>query len=128
MKQRVSMGNNGQALIITNLKFDKDGFVEDQKAAIVSIDPSINPVEMLTNAGRHVWELFGSRNFAGFYEAKRKRVLNDEELAKQEVATSGRSIINVVVDEEVESVQLMNLSSSTNTPSRLNQEALLKQE
>lgn len=126
MKQRVSMGNAGQAIIITNLTFDEDGFVLEQKAGILPFDPDKEPAEVLKKAATKEWELHGSKNIQGFYSVRKKRELTPEELAKQVISSTGRSVTNEVVESEVESLQLLNLMDvGTNTPSRINQSPLI---
>lgn len=126
MKQRVSMGNGAQALVITNLEFDEDGFGTNQKAGILPIDMDRDPAEMLEKAAQFEWELHGFKNIQGFYSVKKKRALNEEEKAKQVVSATGRSIVNEVVADEVATGQAASLiEHSSNTPSRTNQEPLI---
>lgn len=125
MKQRVSMGNGGQAIVVTNLEFDEEGFAVNQKAGILPIDSEVDQAEMLEKAAGYEWELNGVKNIQGFYSVRKKRALTDDEKAKQIVSPTGRSILNEVIEEETASGAVrQDRTRSTNTGSRLNQPVL----
>lgn len=127
MKQRVSMGSGGQAIVITNLEFDDEGFGVNQKAGILPIDGAIDPADMLMKAAKYEWELNGTRSLQGFYSVRKKRLLTEEELEKQMVSAAGRSVTNEVVDDEVATDAVSReVIQETNTSSRINQPALIQ--
>lgn len=127
MKQRVSMGSGGQAIVVTNLEFDNEGFGTSQKAGILPIDAEADQAEMLEKAAGYEWELHGQKNIQGFYSVKKKRALNEEELSRQVVSATGRSITNEVFEEEASTGDAKrDIRQETNTPSRANQPALVQ--
>lgn len=126
MKQRVSMGNGGQAIVVTNLHFDEEGFGIGQKAGILPIDAEADQTEMLEKAAGYEWELHGLKNIQGFYSVKKKRALTEEELSHQFVSPTGRSITNEVVEEETSSGDAKrDVTQETNSGSRINRPALV---
>lgn len=125
MKQRISMGSSEQALVITNLGFDEDGFAIDQKAGIVAFNPEHDPGQVLAKAAAFEWELYGVRNLQGFYSVRKKRELTTEEKKSQTVSSTGRSVSTELKAEEIASGHAARPSEMTNTPSRINQDALI---
>lgn len=124
-RQKVSMGSTEQALVITDLSFDNEGFVSNQKAGILPFDPDRDPTEMLDKAGKNEWELFGMKNIQGFHSVRKRRELTPEELRKQVITTTGRSIINFIDETAPVPEEALGLGHETNTASSINREPLI---
>jgi hypothetical protein len=124
MKQRVSLGNSSQAIVITNLEFDEHGFATGQKAGILPIDSADHdPIEMLEHAAKFEWQLTGKANLQGFYGVKRGRELTPEEIATQTIAN--RSIMTkLTTTDEATSKDV--IQRETNTPSRVGEPLVLE--
>ncbi len=108
--QRVALGRTGQAIIISDIVFDGDGFATGQKSVIVPIDPNFDPKEMLEKAKLKKWELYGEPNLAGFYSA---RAVGDVD--PNTIIDHGRSASHELVATD-EVVQEIEAEGSTNTP------------
>lgn len=120
------MGNTGQAIVITNTEFDQDGFAVAQKAGILPFDPVLDQATMLEKAAKYEWKLEGMRNIQGFYSVIKSRELTPDELNKQIISSTGRSIVNEVDSKEVSTGEAGVLVHETNSPSRINQTSLLE--
>lgn len=108
--QRVALGRTGQAIIISDITFDKDGFATGQKSAIVPIDPMFDPKEMLEKAKLKQWELYGEPNLAGFVSAK---IVG--EVDPNTIVDHGRSASHELIASD-EVLQEIASEGSTNTP------------
>lgn len=124
MKQRVSLGNNNQAIVVTNLEFDESGFAAGQKAGILPIDSEEHdPVEMLEAAAKFEWQLTGRANINGFYGVKKGRELTPAEVESQNI--TGRSI-TTKLESVTEDTSRDVIQRATNTPSRVAEPVLQK--
>lgn len=82
--QRVALGSTKQALIVSDIEFDKDGFQVSQRSAVVSIDPENDPQEMLEKAKTKKWELYGEPSIRGnFVQARIIGDLNEADVVRQ---------------------------------------------
>lgn len=95
LTQRVSLGSNGQAIVVSNSTFDADGFGDGQTAGLIQIQPGRDPIEMWRKAANFKWDLSGNRSIQGFVSNVVKgRELTEEERSRQ--ILSGRSITNIL--------------------------------
>lgn len=117
MKQRLSLGNSSQAIVVTNMEFSDKGFAIGQKTALIPIDPDMNGEEILAEAAKFEWEIFGEPNIQGFASAKVKREYSEEELASQ--TQHRRSILTTLAEvSEVQKKQVAEAGVNA-TPSRV---------
>lgn len=114
--QRVSLGKQGNVIVVSHLQFDEDGFGTGQRNAIIPIDAGRSPLEMIEKAAKNAWRITGMPNLGGFYEAEKIRPLTEEEL-RTSTGLKGRSITVKVqlTDAEVASEDLVH--GALNTPS-----------
>jgi hypothetical protein len=111
VQQRVALGGQGTNLVISHSTFDDEGYSLGQKAALVEISISKDPVTMLQSAAKKEWRLFGQKNQAGFYQAEKVRDLTDAEIATQK--TSGRSYTVVFQVEETADEDLIHSTNES---------------
>ncbi len=108
--QRVSLGTTKQALVISDIVFDEDGFAAGQRSALVPIDPSKDPEEMLAKAKLKQWEIYGEKNRAGLYEARVIGTIAEGSIIKE----TARSSHHQLVGDDV--IQAAVNEGSTNSP------------
>lgn len=119
MKQRLSLGNSSQAIVVTNMEFSPEGFATGQKTALIPIDPDMDGEEILRNAAKHEWEIYGEANIQGFASARVKRAYTEDELATQ--TQHRRSILtNLGEGSDVQKKQVAEAGANA-TPSRVGQ-------
>jgi hypothetical protein len=111
MKQRLSLGSTGQAIVLSNQEFSEFGFALGQKTALIPIDPTMDGTQVLTEAAKHKWEIYGQANLQGFASARVERPLTEDELASQ--IEVGRSIITDFTPSEKESRDVIQSAPST---------------
>lgn len=123
--QRVALGRNGQAIVVSHLTFDEDGFGNGQKTGILAISPNFSAEEMLKKAAKKQWNLTGLPNLGGFVACEKGRDLTEAELA---TAIAGSRSIQVQFQPENEEEMYADISHrSTNTPSQRGEDLSLEQ-
>lgn len=102
--QRVSLGAQQQALIISHIGFDSDGFGSQTTQGIINIEPGRDGEEMLVRAAQFEWKLSGTPNRQNNFvpNVKKGARLSDDVLATAERRASSISVELEVGDEESE--------------------------
>ena len=92
IRQRISAGTQGQALVIVQTTYDEDGLISNEKRGIVSIAPGADVTKVARKAATYKWNLTGTPNAQGLYPTVTKgELLTDEELSSLDISASGRS-------------------------------------
>lgn len=112
--QRVSLGNSNQALIVSHITFDEDGFGTTTAQGLINIEPGKNGLEMLRKAAQSKWNLSGTPNRQSNFmpNVEKGEKLSDAVLATAK-ATANSISVEIPLEDEVGADVLQSAAEAT---------------